>query len=131
MFFLFDSIHDQYKTHQKSDLAVSLYPFLIVLCFDIYIPQKMGWSCWWFSSSIETYSPLVCYQLKAWNNYIYLYADENKLYLIKILSMLVFSCNKVGIFCIDLNNINLVNNSDEDDRSFIIVVSLLAWYVEF
>ena len=51
--------------------------------------------------------------------------------LIKILSMLVFSCNKVGIFCIDLNNINLVNNSDEDDRSFIIVVSLLAWYVEF
>ena len=42
MFFLFDSIHDQYKTHQKSDLAVSLYPFLIVHYLDIYVSQRMG-----------------------------------------------------------------------------------------
>lgn len=47
------------------------------------------------------------------------------------LPMLNFSCNKMGILCIDLNHINLVNNSDEDDRNFIIVVNLLAWYVEF
>ena len=40
--FLFDSIHDQYKTHQKSDLAVSLYPFLIVHYLDIYVSQRMG-----------------------------------------------------------------------------------------
>ena len=51
--------------------------------------------------------------------------------LIKILSMLNFSCNKMGILCIDLNHINLVDNSDEDDRNFIIAVNLLAWYVEF
>ena len=76
MFFLFDSIHDQYKTHQKSDLAVSLYPFLIVHYLDIYVSQRMGWSCWWFSSSIDTYFPLVCYQLKAWKNNISMYADE-------------------------------------------------------
>ena len=37
----------------------------------------------------------------------------------------------MGILCIDLNHINLVDNSDEDDRNFIIAVNLLAWYVEF
>ena len=51
--------------------------------------------------------------------------------LIKILSMLNFFCNKMDILCIDLNHINLADNSDEDDRNFIIVVNLLAWYVEF
>ena len=51
--------------------------------------------------------------------------------LIKILSMLNFFCNKMDILCIDLNHINLADNSDEDDRNFIIAVNLLAWYVEF
>ena len=34
MFFVFDSIPDQYKTQEKYYIVVSLYPFLIVYCSD-------------------------------------------------------------------------------------------------
>ena len=40
-FFIFDSIPDQYKNQETCDVAVSLYPFLIVYCPDKYITQKM------------------------------------------------------------------------------------------
>ena len=50
----------------------------------------------------------------------------------KILVMSYFVCNGVGIFIIDLNNINLGNtNYDEDDTDTIIPVRLLAWYIKF
>ena len=37
----------------------------------------------------------------------------------------------MGIFNIDLNNINLDNNLDEDDPDTIILVRLLAWHIKF
>ena len=40
-FFVFDSIPDQYKTQEICDLAVSLYPFLILYYPDKYITQRM------------------------------------------------------------------------------------------
>ena len=41
MFFVFDSIPDQYKTQEICDIVVSLYPFLLVYCPDKYITQQM------------------------------------------------------------------------------------------
>ena len=44
----------------------------------------------------------------------------------------IFSCNKMDILSIDLNNINLDDtNYDEDDRETIIHVRLLARYIKF
>ena len=41
MFFVFESIPDQYKTQEICDMVVYLCPFLIVFCSDIYKTQKM------------------------------------------------------------------------------------------
>ena len=57
-----------------------------------------------------------------------LYGDENILYLSEDYGHVVFSCNKVSILNIDLNNINLDNNFDEDDPDTIILIRLLAWH---
>ena len=38
----------------------------------------------------------------------------------------VFSCNEMGTINIDLNNINLDNNSDEDNPDTTILIRLLA-----
>ena len=67
MLFVFDSIHDWYETQEMCDRVVSENPSLIVYCPDhvlinIYISKKVSRSCWWFSSSIETYLRLVCYK---------------------------------------------------------------------
>ena len=43
----------------------------------------------------------------------------------------VFSCNKMGILNIGLNNINLDNNFDEDNLYTIILIRLLAWHIKF
>ena len=37
----------------------------------------------------------------------------------------------MGIFNIDLNNINLDNNFDEDNSNTIIFIKLLAWNIKF
>ena len=79
MLFVFDSIHDWYETQEKCDRVVSENPSLIVYCPDhvliniyiyiylkesvnVYISKKVLRSCWWFSSSVETYLRLVCYK---------------------------------------------------------------------
>ena len=41
MFFLFDSIPDQYKTQEMCDRVVSGNPFFIVYCPDKYKTQKI------------------------------------------------------------------------------------------
>ena len=41
MFFVFESIPDQYKTEEICDIVVYLNPFLRVFCSDIYKTQKM------------------------------------------------------------------------------------------
>ena len=57
-----------------------------------------------------------------------LYADENKLCFNEDSGNVVFSCNKMDILNIDLNNINPDNNFDEDDLDTIILIRLLAWH---
>ena len=39
MFFITDSIPNQYKTQEICEIVVCLYPFLIVYCPDNYITQ--------------------------------------------------------------------------------------------
>ena len=41
MFFVLDSISDQYKSQEICDIVVSLYPFLTVYCPDQYETQRM------------------------------------------------------------------------------------------
>ena len=60
-----------------------------------------------------------------------LYTIENILYVNKDSGNLVFSCNEMGILNIDINNVNLGNNFDEDDRGTIIHIRLLAWHIKF
>ena len=60
--------------------------------------------------------------------YTALYADENILYFNEDSGDAVFSCNEVGVLCIDLN---LGNNFNEDHPDTIILVRLLAWHIKF
>ena len=60
-----------------------------------------------------------------------LYADDNILYFSEDSCNVVFSCNKMGILNIDLNNINLDYNFDEDDLDAIILVRFLVWHIKF
>ena len=61
-----------------------------------------------------------------------LYADENKLYFNEDSDNVTFICNEIGIFNLDLNNINLDDtNYDEDDADTIIHVWLFAWHIKF
>ena len=53
------------------------------------------------------------------------------LYLNEDSGNVVFSCNKMGILNIDLNNTNLDNNFDEDDPDTIILIRLLFWHIKF
>ena len=59
------------------------------------------------------------------------YEDENMLYFNEDSSNVVFSCNEMGIFKIDLKNINPDDNFDEDDIDSIIQIWLLAWHIKF
>ena len=60
-----------------------------------------------------------------------MYPDENILYFDEDSGNVVFNCNGMGILNIDLNNINLDNHFDEDNRDTVILVRLLAWYIKF
>ena len=60
-----------------------------------------------------------------------LYADDNIFYFNEKTGNAIFSCNKMDIISIDLNNINLEGtNYDEDDPKTIIHTRLLAWYIK-
>ena len=62
--------------------------------------------------------------------YTALYADENILCFNEDSGDVVFNCNGMGIFIIDLNNVNLDNNFDEDDLETIILIRLLTWHIK-
>ena len=70
-------------------------------------------------------------QIKWLKLFTALYPDENILYFDEDSGNVVFNCNGMGILNIDLNNINLDNHFDEDNRDTIILVRLLAWYIKF
>ena len=59
------------------------------------------------------------------------YADENILYFNRDFGNVIFTCNKMGILNIDLNNINLENNFDEDESDTIILIRILTWHTKF
>ena len=125
-FFVTDSVPDQYKTHEMCDRVVSEDHFLMVYCPDQYKTQKM--------CDNATDDSLVALKLipdwfvsskKIKKLFTALYADENILYFNKDSGNVVFSCNKMGILNIDLNDINPDNNFDEDDPDTIIRIRLL------
>ena len=60
-----------------------------------------------------------------------MYAEETLFYFDEDSGNVVFSCNKMVILNIDLNNINLDNNFDEDDLDTIILIILLSWHIKF
>ena len=60
-----------------------------------------------------------------------MYVDENILCFDEDSGNVVFNCNEMDIFNIDLNNVNLDNNFDEDDPDTIILIRLLAWHFKF
>ena len=113
------------------DRVSSEDPFLIVYCPNKYKTERM---C---DEAVD--DPLAALQLiPDWFVlsktskilFIALYADENILYFNEDSGNFLFSCNEVGIFDLDLNNINLDNNFDEDDLNTIILVRLLAWHIK-
>ena len=132
MFFVFDSIPDQYKTQEMCDRVVSEDPFLIVYCPDKYKTQRMCDEAvddslvalklvpdWFITSKIIK------------KLYAALYTNENILYFNEDSGSVIFSCNKMCILNIDLTNINLDNNFDKDDPDTITLVRLLAWHIKF
>ena len=61
-----------------------------------------------------------------------LYADENILYFNEKFGNVVFNCNEMCIFDIDLNCINLDDNGfDAGDSGTIIHAILLSWHIKF
>ena len=55
-----------------------------------------------------------------------LHADENIIYFNEDSSNVVFSCNKMGVLNIGLNNISLDKKFDEDDSDIVILIRLFA-----
>ena len=130
VFFVFNSIPDQYKIQEMCDRVVFEDPFLIVYCPDKYKTQRMYDEAAdntqlkldhdWFVTS-EAIKKL----------FTALYTDENILYLNEDSGNVVFSCNEMGILNIGVKNINLDNNFDEDDPDTVIIIRLLAWHIKF
>ena len=63
--------------------------------------------------------------------YTALYADNNILYFNEDSGNVIFSCNEMGIFNIDLNNISLDNKFDVNDADTIILIRVLTWHTKF
>ena len=127
-FFIFDSIPNQYKTQEMCDMVVYEDPSLIVYCPDKCKTQRMCDEAVDDSLAALKLIPDLFVTSKVITS---LYADENILYFNKDSGNIVFSCNKMGILNIDLNNINLDNNFYEDDPDTIFLVRLLAWHLKF
>ena len=126
-FFVFDSIFDQYKTQETCDRAVSADPFLIVYCPGKYIIQKMCDEA--VDDSLATLKLIPDWFVASKmieKIFTALYADENILYFNEDSGSVVYNCSEMGMYNIDLNNINLDNDFDEDDSDTIILIRRLA-----
>ena len=78
----------------------------------IYNSQNVWWSCWWFCSSIETF-PIGLFQVKWLKNiFTAFYIDENILYFNGGSGDAVLNCSGMGVFNMDLNNINIDDKFD-------------------
>ena len=99
---------DKYKTQRMSDNAVDDSLTLLKLIPDWFLTIKM----------FKKLFTALC-------------GDENILYVNEDSTNVVFSCNRMVILNIDLNNIGLDNNYDEDLPDTNIVIRLLAWHIKF
>ena len=70
-------------------------------------------------------------QVKQLKKFAALYIDENILYFNEGSCDAVFIYNGIGIFNVDLNNINLENNFVKNDPDTIILIRLLALHIKF
>ena len=132
MFFVFDSIPDQYKTQEICEIVVSLYPFLVVHCPDKYITQVMCHEA--VDDSLASLKLIFDWFITSKmikKLYAILYADDGLPFFDENSSDVIFFCNQMSILSVNLNNINLGNNFDEDDRDTIILIKLLAWHSKF
>ena len=99
---------DKYKTQRMSDNAVDDSLTLLKLIPDWFLTIKM----------FKKLFTALC-------------GDENILYVNEDSTNVVFSCNRMVILNIDLNNIGLDNNYDEDLPDTNILIRLLAWHIKF
>ena len=60
-----------------------------------------------------------------------MYTNENIVCFNEDSADVTFCCNEIGILSVNLNNINLDNNSDKDDPHTFILIRLLAWHIIF
>ena len=100
--------YDRYETQEMSNKVVENFLAALKFIPDWYVTSKM-----------------IKKLLTA------LYADDNILYFNENSGDAVFSCYDMGIFSIDLNNINLDDtNYDEDDPGTIIHIRFLACHIK-
>ena len=124
--FVFDYIPDWYKTQDMCNEFFLKILFLTVYCRDEYITQKMCDEAiddsmitmklipeWFVSSKITQ------------NLFTAFYTDKSILYFDEGSANVVFSCNEMGNFNIDLKNITPDNKFDDDDPDTVIPVRLL------
>ena len=117
MSFLVDSIPDEYKTQDICDIVVSLYPLLIIHCPNKYITQTMcGEAVHYSLASLKLIPDCLPETSKMIKKlYTALYADDNIVYFNENSGDVAFSCNKMSIFSIDVNNIYIGNNFVKND----------------
>ena len=63
--------------------------------------------------------------------YTALYADIGLLFFDEDPGDVTFCCDEMGILSVNLNDINLDNNSDADDPDTIILIRLLVLHIKF
>ena len=120
------------KTQEICDLTFSLYPFLIVYCPDKYVTRKM-------CDEIVDDSLAAVKLIPDWfvrskmikTLYTALYADIGLLFFDEDPGDVTFCCDEMGILSVNLNDINLDNNSDADDPDTIILIRLLVLHIKF
>ena len=118
-FFEFDSIPDGSKTQEICDRVVSEDPFRIVYCPDKHKTQRMCEEavddCLAELKFIADWFARVKWFLR---RYAILYFNEH-------FGNTIFSCNEMGIFNIDLNNINLDDSIyNEMTQKLLIILDL-------
>ena len=119
MFFVFDSIPEQYKTQE-------------IYCPDKYITQRMCNEAVDYSLAASKFSPDWFVTSKMIKKlYAALYADDGLLFFDENSSYVKFYCDEMNILSLIFNNINLDNNFDEDDPDTIILIRLLACHIKF
>ena len=96
------------------DKVISENPFMLKYCPDKYITQRI------FDEAVDDFPPTLNF-ISDWfvtskmikKLFTALYVDENILYFNEDSGNVVFSCNEMSIFNIDIIYVNLDNNFDE------------------